>query len=302
MHSEIGSGTDELTAESSSPDPASERIVERRPLLVIALALPLALSFGIGLGWLAATLDRGGRLAVGNTGQMLSGVIRNDDALVVIGGGTTRTDLADLVDRSTLPWHRHISLLVIGTNSDQALGALEVIRRGGVETVAVAGIPTSEPVWDLVDSEAAQHHTRVKYVNQATRVTVTPGVAVELVPVESKSDASSTGAIVRVHAGAIRINWITGISKDSRIPPGDPLFDLRANVLIDADGGAVPPGAEKPALSFQPAAKRSSAMAKPTSRLTRTLNNGDQLQLRFSGNALWLPRNQVTDTSDAGND
>ncbi|HLI50446.1 MAG TPA: hypothetical protein VKU87_01540, partial [Thermomicrobiaceae bacterium] len=302
MPSEIGFTAEAREAESKVPDTSGDRLFGRPALLVMTFAMPIALVFGVGLGWLASTLDRGGRLAVGNTGRTLSSVIWSDNALVVVGGGTTRSDLADLVDRSTLPWHRHISLLVIGPNSDQALGVLDVIRRGGVETVAVAGIPESEPIWDSLESEAIQHHTTIKYVNQATRVTVTPHLAVELVPVETTSKTNSEGAIVRVQAGSMRFSWISGISKNSRIPPADPLFDLRANVVIDADGGTWLPEVGTPALSFQPAAARSSAMTKPPSRFARTLDGGDQVQLRFNGNELRLPRGQVTDMHAVGSD
>src|SRR5579875_3047861 len=194
----------------------------------------------------------------------------------------------------------------IDTSHSSSSGRI-AIRRSAcwtsfVETVAVAGIPESEPIWDSLESEAIQHHTTIKYVNQATRVTVTPHLAVELVPVETTSKTNSEGAIVRVQAGSMRFSWISGISKNSRIPPADPLFDLRANVVIDADGGTWLPEVGTPALSFQPAAARSSAMTKPPSRFARTLDGGDQVQLRFNGNELRLPRGQVTDMHAVGSD
>lgn len=277
-------------------DATTDRAARRIPVKLLWLLMPASLVVGVGLGWFMSSLDDGNRIVIGNSGKTLSAVIQDDGALVVIGGGTSRTDLADIVDRSTLPWHRQVDLLILGTNGDQALGALGLIQRGGVSTVLVAGIPESEPVWDLVDHEAARHHVNVKYVDRAMRVQVTKKLTIDSVPVDPNSNKESTATLVRLRAGLLRFTWISGLSTDSRLTPGDPLYDLRSNVLIDADGGTIPTLSINPELSIQPGATRAGSVRTIPSRFTATLDSGDQLQLRFSENELRLPQDRVVDT------
>lgn len=296
MPSEADWLADEPGEADADLDATTDRAARCLPVKLLWLLMPASLVVGVGLGWFMSSLDDGNRIAIGNSGKTLSVVVRDEGALIVVGGGTSRTDLADLVDRSTLPWHRQVDLLILGTNGDQALGALDLIQRGGVSTVLVAGIPESEPVWDLVDHEAARHHVNVKYVDRAMRVHVTKKLTIDSVPVDPNSEKGSAAALVRLRAGLLRFTWVNGLSTDSRLTAGDPLYELRSNVLIDSDGGKIPALSINPELSIQPAAVRAGSVQTIPSRFTATLDSGDQLQLRFSENELRLPQDRVVDT------
>lgn len=277
-------------------DAAADTVARRFPVRLLWFLVPASLIVGVGLGWFMSSLDDGNRIAIGNTGKTLSTVVRDDGALIIIGGGTSRTDLADLVDRSTLPWHRRVDLLILGTNGDQALGALDLIQRDAVSCVLVTGIPESEPIWDLVEREAARQHVEVKYVDRAMRVHVAKKLTIESVPVDHNSAKGSTATLVRVRAGLLRFTWVSGLSTDSRLTAGDPLYDIQSNVLIDSDGGKLPTPSVNPELSIQPAAARAGSVQTIPSHFTATLDSGELLQLRFSENEIELPQNRVVDT------
>lgn len=268
------------------------------PRLFLVIVIPASVIVGLGLGWLTSTLDRGNRVVVGNTGKTLSMVVRSDDTFVVIGGGTSRTDLADLIDRSTLPWRRRISLLIIGTNSDQAMGAMSLLQRNGVDTVVVAGIPESEPIWDEIDRQAAQHHIPVKYLDRPTRIRITSSLTIDAVPIEATTGKGSTGTLVRLRAGHLRFAWVAGISKNSKLTAGDPMYDLRSNLFVNADGGVTPSQATGAILSITPAAARAASLRAITSRFAAILDTGERLPIRYSGDELRMPHDRVIDQNN----
>src|SRR5690606_34707542 len=83
-----------------------------RRLLPIALILGVLLGWGVGQIASAAATSRD-QIVAGNTAGTLSVRLALDGTRIVIGGGDARAELADLVERSSLPWARSIHLLLV---------------------------------------------------------------------------------------------------------------------------------------------------------------------------------------------
>lgn len=176
------------------------------------LVFILAVSCGLLLGHAALAIDSPDVLVAGNTGGTLSVMLRLNGATVVIGGGEARPDLAELVDRSSLPWDRRIDLLVVPAwDARHAAGALGLIERGGVQAVAIIGPPPTEPPWSLLQSAALQTGARITIVTAPHRVVLPWGEELLLaLEQDPTSAATRIGATIELRRQGARFVIIDG--------------------------------------------------------------------------------------------
>ena len=175
----------------------------------ITLTIVVAVLLGASAGQIFAKSGDGTRVVVGNTGGTLSSVIQLNDTLIVFGGGNARTDLADLVGRSTLPWRRHIDLLIVpGWDDQQALGALGLLERGDVAQIVLLGQPSTATVWSVFYQSASSHAVPVTVATGMNRVAIGPNIDLQLIAAAPSSGASDEYALMTLHFHDVNFSFL----------------------------------------------------------------------------------------------
>ena len=259
------------------------------------LVLVLAIIAGIGLGWAAAGWDGGDRLSVGNTGDSLSSLIRVDGRTVVVGGSEWQDELTEFVDRSTLPWQRHVHLLVVpAAGDDLALGALALVERGDVRSVAVLGTPGEAPIWTRLERAARDQGIEHRYITGTQRIGL--GEHQELLlAAGSGADQDLRGYAVLLRYGDVRVLIIHG---------GETVADsARAWLPVEGEIAAVVQlgaGDESPdqraAVLLRPRPQRVRQVAEDPAqvRYVAEIDRGERLTVDLEPHRLRLPLDQLT--------
>jgi hypothetical protein len=140
------------------------------------------------------------RLVIGNTAGTLSVLLQVDRLRIVIGGGESRSNLADFVDRTTLPWDRQVSLLVIpGWDEHHAAGALGLVSRGTADGIIVAGSNPRSPTWFTLADEARRNGIRARYLAGEHSLDITGGVSLRLEDAGSSDGEDQEGVTISLH-------------------------------------------------------------------------------------------------------
>lgn len=195
---------------------------------------------GLGMGIGAAHVVHDDRVTVGYTGGTLSAALSIDNSLIVIGGGSSRADLADFVDRSTLPWRRHVDLLVVPAGDTRHVaGAVGLIQHGTVAEVAILGDPGSDSTWTLLRSEAARYHTSVTILTGQQRLALAPGRELVL-DAGLSDDADRPGPSALLRYGQARIalvDWPTTLPTADATTPVPPAAEVLISLRADSPLG-----------------------------------------------------------------
>jgi hypothetical protein len=263
------------------------------PLLLTVIAAAL---IGASGGELVARAGNGDRVAVGNTGGTLSGVIQVDDALIVVGGGNARTDLADLVGRSTVPWHRKIDLLVVpGWDDQQPIGALGLLERGEVVQVVIAGQPADKPVWTALEQQAARDGIPVSIVTGDNTVKVSPHVELEIRAGQPTAAETDPFSVVALLYHASRITFIDASADGIRSMTANNVTLDRTHVLV-----AIRPATTLQLQSdilLQPRAVSKSDVSDYQASFTGEVRSGHNITIRLKPHEIRLPLDTVTGVS-----
>ncbi|HET9016266.1 MAG TPA: hypothetical protein VFN57_11760, partial [Thermomicrobiaceae bacterium] len=148
--------------------------------------------------------------------------------------GSARADLADFVDRSTLPWHRQVDLLVVPT-SDTAdvAGAIGLIQHGTVRAVALLASPDDDPAWALLRDEATRHHVPLTVLTGRQQIALAPGSTLVL-DAGIADDPSRPGPMAVLEDGTASVvftDWPASLFSANvppvTPPPGHVLVSLR---------------------------------------------------------------------------
>lgn len=121
---------------------------------------------GAILALIAHSIEPDDRIVVGNTAGSLTVVIESGQQRVVIGAGPSRSHAADLTGRITRPWERSIDLLILpGWDDLHVPGALGLIERRSVESIAIAGLPGDDPAWTLLERTATESDIPLRFIS-----------------------------------------------------------------------------------------------------------------------------------------
>lgn len=245
----------------------------RRPLM--------SLVAGLGLGLLASLLAIGrspsDRIVVGGTGNTLSVVLLLNGKEIVIGGGSVPNDAVDLADRSTLPWQRPYELLLVPAWDTVHLpGALSLVERGAVRSVAVLGAPGNEPAWTILERQARRSGSEFKVVTQPAVVPLGPDAALELRP-------TPTGAFVCLRTGTVRVSIVDAVANPLT---ADPCGRPTAAIALRASAGRVAP------LVVRPKPRRAEEFAQ-TGTFEIQLARGERAEIRLAGDEFRVRRSSL---------
>lgn len=264
------------------------------------LVLVLAIVVGIGLGWAGAGWEGRDRLTVGNTGNSLSTLIHVDGRTVVVGGSTWQDELTEFVDRSTLPWQRYVHLLVVpAADDDLALGALALVERGDVGSVAVLGTPGEAPVWTRLERAAQDQGIEYEYLTGTQRISLGDGRDLFLAA-GFGSDEDLGGYAVLLRYGDVRVLIAHG---------GKPVENMaRAWLPVDGEVAAVvqvgasdeSPG-QRAAVLLRPRPQHARAVAgePPQVRFVAEIVRGARYTVDLRPDSLRLPFDLLTPVAQA---
>lgn len=241
---------------------------------------------GLVLGLLAGTgLTRwslGDRVVIGGTGTELSVLIEVSGRRVVVGGGSSRSDLVGLVDRSTLPWDRSVDLLLVPAWDARHLpGAIELVDRGHVAQVLVIGLPEDDQAWAVLERLARARGTAVSYRDEPGRVPLAGDISVTVFP-PREAGSSSQGIRAVAELGRVRMALVDA--------------PRNATTLWQAATGAhlvvalrTPPDDFGPTLLVRPVPRWATAFTSPPARYEIALDRGQRVTARFTGHEFRLP-------------
>ncbi len=266
------------------------RHILRSPITITIL---VGVLLGLTGGIVAAGAGRSDQVVVGNTGGTLSGVIQVGGATIVVGGGNARSDLADLVGRATLPWNRHIDLMIIpGWDNQQPLGVLGLIERGGIDQILVAGQPASNPTWVAMQAAAASSAIPVNVFTGHQSVTVAPDISIDLFagPPTSGATLEYAAITLRFHqtlltfvdassAGATSLGSLADPSPHAQV-----LVAMRALAAFPSDSDVV----------LQPQAAKSSDLSTLNAAYLGEIRTGQHLKIRLKPDEVRLPLSTLT--------
>jgi len=242
----------------------------------------LGLLWGLVTGWLLTQWSLGDRLVIGGTGQELSLLLDTGGQRVVIGGGASRSDLVDFVDRSTLPWDRQVDLLVVPAWDERHLpGSLELLQRGRVRQLALLGLPGNDPSWTRLERAAQARDTTVIHVTVAQRVTLGDTAWMTLQPAPAMRD--DTGVCLVIRLGQIHIAVVDATGAETT--HWEEIQDAHLLVALRRPSNDV----GHPPLLAQPAPRRPSDFVSLDADYELALDRGQRVTLRFSDRDLWLP-------------
>lgn len=253
------------------------------PRVMIPIVLLFAIMSGLAAGRVLASRGDEDQLVIGNTSGTLSAVLQVYDTRIAIGGGNSYADLADFVDRSTLPWRRGIGLLVIpGWDTRHTAGALGLVERGMVDGIAVIGSSGSDSEWEILEKAAHHSGAKVRYLAGEHRLTVEDGVTITFVTAET----GATTITLNYHGA--KIVFVDATTSNDKIwnmvkEDGDStqlLVALRTPPELAGQGARV---------AIRSAARRSSDLAVTGAEYTSDLDAGSRLTIRLRPGEVRIP-------------
>lgn len=276
--------TGQVSEERARPAPLSR--LWSLALVRGALLLAGGLALGLVAGWQLTWWSLGDRLVIGGTGQELSVLLELDGRRIVIGGGSSRSDLVDFVDRSTLPWDRQIDLLIVPAWDEQHLpGALELVTRGRVRRLALLGLPGNEPAWTALERAAQRRGVAVTFIAEPHRVTLAESAWLTLHP--SSDGSEDPGVHVLIRLGEVQVAVVDA----PRGNGGHWRAIARSHLLVTL---RQPPGELGPVpLLARPSPRRPSDFEPIEAQHEITLDRGRRVTLRFSDEELRIPLEAV---------
>ncbi|MGA7670518.1 MAG: hypothetical protein WBW04_08850 [Nitrolancea sp.] len=260
------------------------------PLVITILVASLV---GVTSGEVVASSGGADRVVIGNTGGTLSIVIRANGSLIVIGGGNARTDLADLVGRSTVPWRRHINLLIVpGWDDQQAIGALGLVERGGVKQLIILGTPPNSAVSRALQQAVAERGIPLSVVTGHNAVDLAHGVSLEVEAGQPSVDAAPEYAVFVLHYGDSTITFVDATNDGLKAMGGDGVSVERTHILVDMRSLA---GLSVSAsVLLEPRANSAAALAESPASYLGEIKSGQRVTIRLSQHELRLPLDQLS--------
>ncbi len=257
-------------------------VVRDRPLSRAVLWLTCGLALGLVAGLLLTRWSLGERLVIGGTSQELSVLLEIDGRRIVIGGGGSRSDLTDFLDRSTLPWDRQVDLLLVPAWDERHLpGALDLIERRPVRGIVLLGLPGSAPAWTLFERAAQARQITVRYIDVPQRVTLADRFWLELYPAADGSRVGGTRVLV--HLGDVRVT-VVDAPKDGRDQ-----WAAAADAHLLVAMRQPPAGLGPMPLVARPLPRRPSDFVPIDAAYELVLDRGRRATLRFTGHELRVP-------------
>ena len=273
----------------------SARQILHNPLFITVFAATLLGTFS---GLLLARAGSDDRVVVGNTGGTLSGVVQVNGTIIVVGGGNARTDLADLVGRSTLPWHRHIAVLIIpGWDNQQPIGALGLIERGGVAQVVILGQPADNPAWIALEQAAAHDGIPVAVASGHNRIRVTDDIQVDLLADEPNAGVTAEFTTVSLLYHQSTLTFIDASTDGINAMTARNIAIDRSHVLAE-----MRPLATLPSLTdvvLQTSARVGSELSAPAGAYFGEIKSGQRISIRLTERELRLPFDALNGTGPA---
>lgn len=239
--------------------------------------LLIGLIGGLLFSSFASSYQPNGHIVVGGTGRTLSVVFLLGDREIIVGGGSVPNDVVELADRSTVPWQRPYELLIVPSwDTEHVPGALSLIERGAIRSVAIVGPVKSDPVWTILERQAELHHTSVRFITAPSRLLLDQNTTLELLP-------SEVGLVACLRSGSLVVEV-----RDQRVSAQLPANCGQSAAVVSLRQSSL---AHAPLL-IRPRPRRAQELVN-SARYEIQLDRGERVTLRLGASELRVRRDKV---------
>lgn len=257
------------------------------PVLVAAVLI------GVPLGWSVSALGSAAQIRVGNTGGNLSVIITVEGRSIVVGGSQQRGELAELVDRGTLPWRRHVSLLVVpGWDDHYAPGALGLVERSTVEAIVVVGLPGADPIWTLLDRAAAERDIPINYLSTAHQLPLSDDTKLWFDPLTDEEGAGQGRVAVWLDHADVQLLLVDTTPQPRGTPPQpEPERGPAAVIQLRAGDLSI---SQPVSVLFRPEPQRGMDFRPAPAAYIGEITRGESLTIPLDRDRLRVPLDAIT--------
>ncbi len=211
-------------------------------ILIVAGATIL----GVSLAIIAQFIEPGDRVVVGNTAGTLTVLIESNQQRLLIGAGPSRSHAADLIGRSTRPWDRTVDLLILpGWDDHHVAGAIGLIERRSIDSIAVIGIPGNEPAWTLLERASSDFDIPLRYVDHPSSLDLDSRTSLLM----SELDGDRDGAWLRFDYQGMAVDVIDS-AETARARPDPRAADPVDDHLVISTRRVALPDASSPSVGI----------------------------------------------------
>jgi hypothetical protein len=259
---------------------------------VIATAGVFALA-GI-LAAAISAIETKDRIVAGNTGGSISVLLELEDSRVLIGAGPSRSHAANLVGGITRPWDREIDLLLLpGWDDHHAAGAIGLLERRSVNSIAVVGLPGEEPVWTHLERDAQLSDVSIRYLDRTHRLDLGDNSSLLL----SSAVSGSNGSWFQLEHLGIQIDIIDAQDAEPARPDPRAFRNTNDHVVINMREPQTP-GNLSPELLVSPSAFWHGDFNELESTYWTGVDRNDHVVLEIAEKQASIPLDSVTEVPD----
>lgn len=156
------------------------------------------LMFALPLAIMNATASRDPELRIIMSGSHVTTLLVTDSSRTLITNSSDRGATRSAIGYLARPWEPKITTLVAPANDRAAIGLWEALRLPSVRQVVVVGLPGSDPIWSVIESECRERDIDLVYAG-APATTSIDALSLNIFP----PDADQSAYITVEHNGIL---------------------------------------------------------------------------------------------------
>lgn len=256
--------------------------------LTVILVLGSSVAGAI-LALIAHSIEPDDRIVIGNTAGSLTVLIESGQQRVMIGAGPSRSHAADLTGRATRPWDRTIDLLILpGWDEHHVPGALGLLERRSIDSIAVVGLPGEDPAWTMLERAATASSIPLRYVSRPSSLDIADNSQLLVAELPGNDEGMWTRfSSDNLHVDVFDSNQMANAQIDARIAR---LID--DHVTVSMRTTAIPAGS-KPSVAIVPQPHWQNEFIGMDAHFWSGIDRNESLVISLDGDEIRIPQKQV---------